>query len=61
MTENAAAFLAANKRSPVIEGWALEPDPRKPARGASYRLRSGKLFTLTPDELRDVGMPRWDI
>lgn len=58
MTENAQAFVAANKRSPVVSGYALEPDPRKPAKGVCYRLANGKSFTLTPAECGTVE-PRW--
>ncbi len=61
MSDNAAAFIKANKRSPVISGYALEPDPRKPAKGASYTLQSGKTFTLTVEECRQIGMPRWKL
>jgi hypothetical protein len=60
-TPNAAAFIAANKRSPVVSGWAIEQDPRKPARGAGYTLKNGKTYNLSVEECGQVGMPRWNI
>lgn len=59
LTGNAAAFVAANKRSPVVSGSVLEMNPHKPARGARYTLQSGRTFTLNVEECRAVGLPRW--
>lgn len=61
MSPNAQAFIAANAESPVVYGAAREPDPRKPARGASYRLKDGRRFILNVQDCKDVGMPRWDL
>jgi hypothetical protein len=61
MSDNARAFVAANKRSPVVSGYALEQDPRKPSRGGSYTLQNGKEFTLSVEECRVIGMPRWKL
>ena len=57
-TVNTHRFCAANARSPVIAGRALEEDPRKPARGAAYTLADGQTFTLNVEECRAV-TPRW--
>lgn len=61
LSERASAFVEANAGSPVIYGRAIEPDPRKPAKGAIYRLKNGKEFYLSVNECREVGMPRWDL
>lgn len=58
MSKNLQRFIAANAKSPVIAGRALEADPRKPARGGVYTLASGQTFTLTVEECRAV-TPRW--
>lgn len=55
MTENAKAFLAANKRSPVVSGSAIG----RGGEGATYTLRSGKSFTLSREECEQIGPPRW--
>lgn len=63
MTDNVQAFIAANDRSPVIEGWANESDPRNPAKGGTYRLQSGKTFSLSVEECRALpnGYPKWKL
>ena len=61
MSPNAKHFIEANKASPVISGAALEPDPNRPPRGASYTLKDGRYFMLSVQDCRDVGMPRWDL
>lgn len=55
MSSNAQAFLAANRRSPVISGSAIGNG----GEGGHYTLRSGRSFTLTREECEQVGMPRW--
>jgi hypothetical protein len=57
MSPKAAAFVAANKKSPVVSGGAKG----RGGEGGYYTLKSGKTFNLTADECRDVGMPRWDL
>lgn len=57
ITENAKAFLAANKRSPVIAGTAIG----RGGEGCHYELQSGKVFTLSRDECEQIGMPRWKL
>lgn len=54
-------FVAANDSSRVIEGWAIEPDLRKPARGGCYKFESGTIFKLNVAECRAVpdGYPKW--
>lgn len=59
MTPKAKKFLAENAKSPVISGYAIEPNPTKPAKGVSYTLEDGQTFLLTPKECADVGMPKW--
>lgn len=60
MTPKAAAFVAANKQSPVVSGYAIEPDPRKPAKGVVYTLDDGRRFRLTVEDGRQVE-PRWKL
>lgn len=57
--ERAALFVAANKASPVVSGSAIEKDPKKPSKGAIYRLLDGQLFRLNADVCKIVGTPRW--
>lgn len=57
MSYLAARFLEANKRSPVVYGSVL--DPHRGGRGCFYRLEDGKTFTLTAEDCRTVGFPRW--
>lgn len=54
-------FLAANSKSPVVYGRAIEPNPNRPAKGAVYRLKNGQEFRLSVADCKAVGMPRWDI
>lgn len=63
MTPKAEEFVKANDASPVIEGWVNEPDPAKPAKGGTYRLKNRKTFSLTVEDCRSLpdGYPRWDI
>ncbi len=60
LTPNAQAFVTANAKSPVVEGWVLEPDPHRPARGGTYVLKNGSRFTMNVEECRTV-TPRWDL
>jgi ribosomal protein L24E len=55
LSSNAAAFVAANKRSAVVFGAAIGQG----GQGAIYVLRNGKSFRLTADECAAIGMPRW--
>lgn len=59
--ETVAAFIATNDRSPVVKGWAREPDPRKPGKGGTYKLKNGKEFALTLLQCRLLpkGYPKW--
>lgn len=63
MTPAAKAFVRANDKRLVIEGWVLEPNPAKPARGATYKLSNGEPFTLSVEDCRSLppGYPKWDI
>jgi hypothetical protein len=61
--DHVAAFMAANDKSPVISGRAIEPDPRKPAKGGIYELENGDLFKLNVEECRALpeGYPKWKL
>lgn len=61
MSGKAEAFLAANKQSPVVSGYAIEPDPCRPPKGASYTLKDGQRFRLSVADCKTIGMPEWDI
>lgn len=63
MTPKAAEFVKANDDSPVVEGRVNEPDPRKPAKGGTYTLESGKSFRLNLADCRSLptGYPRWKL
>ncbi|MGO4683550.1 hypothetical protein [Hyphomicrobium sp. 2TAF46] len=56
MTGQIASFIAANDRSPVVEGNVRNG-------GAIFHLKSGIVFLLTPDERRALpeGYPKWDL
>ncbi len=59
--QQADDFVAANDRSPVIQGAALEPDPTKPAKGGRYQLADGTWHRLGVEACRILpkGYPRW--
>lgn len=57
LTDNAKAFIAANKLSPVVSGAAVGEG----GEGATYRLKNGRSFLLTADECREIGHPRWSL
>lgn len=61
--QQADEFVRANKRSPVVAGEALEPDPRKPAKGARYKLDDGTWHRLGAEacSLLPDGFPRWKL
>lgn len=61
--EQADAFVAANAKSPVVVGAALEPDPNKPAKGARYKLQNGAWHYLGAAACRLLpqGYPRWKL
>lgn len=56
VTDNARKFIAANERSPVVSGSAIGSG----GEGAIYTLKNGKTFTLSADDCKAVGYPRWD-
>ncbi len=53
----AEAFIAANKRSPVVSGSAIG----KGGEGAYYTLANSKTFKLSRDDCAAVGHPRWKL
>lgn len=55
MSEQANAFRAANRRSPVVSGAAIGNG----GQGAHYTLANGQQFTLNRADCELVGMPRW--
>lgn len=55
-TANAAAFVKANRRSPVIAGAASGQG----GEGCHYTLASGRTFTLTREECSQIE-PRWKL
>lgn len=59
--DKVAEFLAANAKSPVVSGYAIESDPHKPAKGAVYTLADGTRWRLNVAECQAIGMPRWAI
>ena len=56
-------FVQANNVSPVVSGAAVQPDPRKPARGCRYELKNGLRFHVGVRAHRVLpeGYPRWDL
>ncbi len=60
-TEKAREFMTANEASPVVSGYAIEPDPRKPGKGGCYTLKDGRMFRLSLEDCRSMPAPRWDI
>lgn len=58
-----AAFIKANDISRVVEGWANQPDPRKPGGGGTYKLDDGRSFRLTLAQCRLLpdGYPKWKL
>lgn len=53
-TKRAAAFMAANAQSPVVEGRTY------PGGGGSYTLEDGSHYKLTLEDCRSMpNMPRW--
>ena len=54
-TLNVQNFRAANRRSPVVSGYAIGNG----GEGAVYTLASGKSFSLSADECAVIGVPRW--
>jgi len=54
MSEETAAFIAANKRSPVVSANAKG----RGGEGGYYVLASGREFFLTPEQI-EVCKPRW--
>jgi hypothetical protein len=63
LTANAAAFLAANKESPVVSGAVTHKGAERPENvtGSVYELDDGRTFTLTTEECRSMPVPRWKI
>ncbi len=61
--QEANAFIQANDESPVISGYAIEPDPRRPAQGAVYELDDGRSFRLSRDVCRALpaDYPKWKV
>ena len=61
MDTHASNFVRMNASSPVISGYVLEPDPRKPRRGCVYELECGEIFKLTAEQCRSLpnGFPKW--
>lgn len=57
MNEQVKDFIAANDKSPVIEGSVLSLKDG----GAIYELEDGTYFKLTRDECRALseGYPKW--
>lgn len=63
-TEDAKAakrFEEANKLSPVVSGYALEPNPNKPGRGGVFTLKNGKTHRLSGAAAALVRDIKWDI
>lgn len=52
-TKRAAAFMAANRDSPVVSGNAYAGG------GGSYTLENGAHYKLTLEDMRSMPMPRW--
>lgn len=52
-TKRAAAFMAANAASPVVEGHAYAGG------GGRYVLENGSDFKLDLEDMRSMPMPRW--
>lgn len=56
MTDNMKAFIAANKRSPIVYGNAVTSNERSIMTkddvifGVRYRLKNGKQFLVTGDD-----------
>lgn len=63
LTENAAAFVAANAASPVVSGAVIFEGAERPenVRGVRYALANGKRFELTSGESHSIQPPRWQI
>lgn len=61
MTEKAKEFMRANVQSPVVSGYAIEPNPFKPSKGAVYTLKDGRRFRLGVVDCKAMTAPRWDI
>ena len=67
-TKAAAAFIAANAKSPVVEGEVKTIAlPGKGGMiehigdGGRYRLKNGKWYDLSLEDCRSMPMPRWDL
>lgn len=59
--EQAANFMSANDKSPVIAGRAIESDPSKPGKGGVYTLANGERHRLGLAACRMLsdGYPKW--
>jgi hypothetical protein len=55
MTHRAHRFLEANRSSAVVYGSVIGNG----GKGCFYRLADEQTFTLTAEECRMVGAPRW--
>lgn len=55
ITKNVKRFIAANKESKVVSGYANEGG------GGGYRLEDGRSFDFTLEEARSIpaGLPDW--
>lgn len=60
--QQAADFQAANDRSLVVIGSAIQKNPTKPAKGAMYKLADGSWHYLGAAAcgLLPDGYPKWD-
>lgn len=57
--QQADDFAAANAKSAVISGYALEQDPNKPSKGVVYRLMDGTRHRLGAAAVQLSTAPRW--
>lgn len=55
--------MRANDASPVIAGYAIEQDPRRPAQGGVYLLEDGSSHRLPVDVCRALpaAYPKWKL
>ena len=61
--QQAADFITANDKSPVVSGYAIESNPHKPSKGAVYRLKDGSKHRLGVEACALVTgeYPKWDL
>lgn len=55
ISANGAAFVEANRKSPVVSGAVIG----RGGRGCRYTLADGRTFRLSSEDCKAIGKPDW--